>query len=310
MGGAILRLIGWSVPADRTRPVEADDPHPLYWLPPPADLPVVVAARMSMSFPGLISAVPLWRVDYGDNVGTREDRRFRARRCWFTDGGLTANFPVHFFDSPLPSRPTFAIGLQSYPDRYPDQDVFYPGPGQEGVQPRFTSITSLQGFGAGLLDTMQYWVDNAQSTLPGYRDRIVQVRLRADEGGMNLQMADDAVYRAAEKGRQAAEALRRGFDFDDHRWVRYLTVIGRMQHAVDVMESRWAHELHRGLPGYRDFVHDRTGERLYGRSAAWRSAAVARTNALLSFASCSSGTPDFLPEAPKPDPDLRITPRF
>ena len=173
------------------------------------DLPVILAARLSLSFPALISAVPLWAVDYTDNVGTREHPRYRAKRCWMTDGGLTANFPVHFFDSPLPSRPTFAVDLQSYPDRYPDQDVFYPGPGRAGCRPRFRTITSVQGFAAGLLDTMQYWADNAQSTLPGYRDRIVQVRLRADEGGMNLQMPDVVVRRAAEKGRQAAELLRR-----------------------------------------------------------------------------------------------------
>ena len=227
----MLRLVGWQVAARPPGPGAGEQPHPLYWLPPADELPVILAARLSLSFPALISAVPLWAVDFSDDVGTASDPRFRAKRCWMTDGGLTANFPVHFFDAPLPSRPTFAIDLQSYPDRYPDQDVFYPGPGQSGLYPRFRTITSVQGFAAGLLDTMQYWADNAQSTLPGYRDRIVQVRLRADEGGMNLQMPDAVVRRAAEKGRQAAELLRRRFDFDDHRWIRYLTVIGRMQHA-------------------------------------------------------------------------------
>ena len=307
---AILRVIGWGVAARRARPGPADESHPLYWLPPSDDLPVILAARLSLSFPGLISAVPLWAVDYTDNVGTDDEPRFRAKRCWMTDGGLTANFPVHFFDAPLPSRPTFAVDLQSYPDRYPDQDVFYPGPGQSGLQPRFRTMTSVHGFAAGLLDTMQYWADNAQSTLPGYRDRIVEVRLRPDEGGMNLQMPDAVVRRTAEKGRQAAELLRRQFDFDDHRWIRYLTVISRLQHAVDQIESRWDHELPGGLPGYRQFVLDRTAEQLFGRTQGWRSAAVARTGALLSFASRTARTPDFLAKAPKPDPDLRITPRF
>jgi len=27
------------------------------------------------------------------------------------DGGLTSNFPIHFFDAPLPGRPTFGINL-------------------------------------------------------------------------------------------------------------------------------------------------------------------------------------------------------
>lgn len=309
-GRAVLRLIGWSATAGRAHGLAGREPRSLYWLPAPDDLPVVLAARLSLSFPGLISAVPLWRVDCSDEVGNADEKRCRARRCWFTDGGLTANFPVHFFDSPLPAHPTFAIDLQSYPDRYPDQDVFYPGSGQQGLQPRFRTITSMQGFAAGLLDTMQYWADNAQSALPGYRDRIVQVRLRADEGGMNLQMPERVVYRAAEKGRQAAELLRQRFDFGDHRWVRYLTVISRMQHTVDVIDSRWRHDLPGGLPGYSDFVLSRSADRLYSRGETWRSAAVTRTDALLSFASCVSGMPDFLADAPEPDPDLRITPHF
>ena len=310
IGGAVLRLVGWQVATRPPGSGAGEQPHPLYWLPPADELPVILAARLSLSFPALISAVPLWAVDFSDDVGTREHPRYRAKRCWMTDGGLTANFPVHFFDAPLPSRPTFAIDLQSYPDRYPDQDVFYPGPGQSGLYPRFRTITSVQGFAAGLLDTMQYWADNAQSTLPGYRDRIVQVRLRADEGGMNLQMPDAVVHRAAEKGRQAAELLRRRFDFDDHRWIRYLTMIGRMQHAVDLMDSRWAHDLPGGAAGYRDFVLGRDGPQLFPRGDTWRTAAVARTGSLLSFASTSASTPDFLSKAPKPDPDLRITPRF
>jgi predicted acylesterase/phospholipase RssA len=284
--------------------------RPLYWLPPPDQLPVILAARLSLSFPVLISAVPLWAVDHSDDVGEPGAPRFRAKRCWMTDGGLTANFPVHFFDSPLPSRPTFAIDLQSDPDRYPDQDVYYPGPGTSGLQPRFKTITSVQGFGATLLDTMQYWADNAQSTLPGYRDRIVQVRLRKDEGGMNLQMPDVVVRRTAEKGRQAAEELRRRFDFDDHRWIRYLTMIGRMQHAVDQMEARWDHELPNGAAGYEAFVLGRHDARLFDRTAPWRTAAVARTAKLLSFATATGATPDFLDKAPKPDPELRITPHF
>ena len=63
---------------------------------------------MSLSFPLLISAVPLYAIDY--------ERARAAERapevCWFSDGGISSNFPVHFFDSPLPSRPTFAVNLR------------------------------------------------------------------------------------------------------------------------------------------------------------------------------------------------------
>jgi predicted acylesterase/phospholipase RssA len=109
-------------------------------------LPIIVATRMSLSFPLLISAVPLYAVDYGRKVnqtyskrvaewrqanpeGTLEDhaRAVTAPEFdvnWFSDGGLTTNLPVQFFDSPLPTRPTFAIDLESFNEerrRSPDE---------------------------------------------------------------------------------------------------------------------------------------------------------------------------------------------
>lgn len=74
------------------------------------------------------------------------------------------------------------------------------------------------------------------------------------------------------------------------------------------MEPRWDHDLPGGSPGYHDFVLNRASEQPFSRTATWRSSAVARTRSLLSFATGSSSKPDFLAEAPKPDPDLRITP--
>ena len=309
----IARLLRGQRPATTRdgQPLHGDDEsRPLYWFPQPDDIPVVVAARLSLSFPGLVSAVPLWVVDYTNDLGTEGSPLFAAERCWMTDGGLTANFPVHFFDSPFPARPTFAIDLQGYPERYPDQDVFFRGSGRGGMQASFKTINSVQSFGAGLLDTMQYWADNAQATLPGYRDRIVQVRLRPEEGGLNLQMPAVVVNRTAEKGRQAAELLAERFDFDDHRWVRYLTLLGQIQDVVDRMEPRWVRELPGGTSRYRDLVANRTEPQPFGRSETWRADAVARTDSLLAFASSSGGRPDFSARSPKPDPELRITPRL
>ena len=37
------------------------------------------------------------------------------------------------------------------------------------------------------------WPDNLQGTLPGYRERIVQVSLTPDEGGLNLNMDPEKV---------------------------------------------------------------------------------------------------------------------
>ncbi|OHV40385.1 MULTISPECIES: patatin-like phospholipase family protein [Pseudofrankia] len=73
---------------------------------PARDLPVIVATRMSLSFPVLICAVPLW-VQGSGGAG--------PIRHWFSDGGIASNFPVHFFDAWLPSRPTFGIDLVPSP---------------------------------------------------------------------------------------------------------------------------------------------------------------------------------------------------
>ncbi len=53
-------------------------------------MPVVVAVRMSLNFPLLLSAVPLHAIDF--SRVKEEDRRLE--RCWFSDGGISSNFPV------------------------------------------------------------------------------------------------------------------------------------------------------------------------------------------------------------------------
>jgi hypothetical protein len=69
----------------------------LFALPARKDFPILLAARMSLSFPVLLSAVPLWkvRIDKSDTGAAL----VRPRRVLFTDGGNTSNFPFHFFDT-------------------------------------------------------------------------------------------------------------------------------------------------------------------------------------------------------------------
>ena len=76
-----------------------------YGLPRPADLPIVFGARMSASLPLILSAVPLYA------PRATIDGKIHLERCWFADGGITSNFPIHLFDAPVPSRPTFAINF-------------------------------------------------------------------------------------------------------------------------------------------------------------------------------------------------------
>ena len=100
-------------PPGSPNPTGAGDPCKdarLYEL-PRGDLPVLVAVRLSMNFPLLFQAVPLWAIDheYGRLPTRRMYEAPRFKRAWFADGGVTSNFPLHVFDNPLPRWPTFGI---------------------------------------------------------------------------------------------------------------------------------------------------------------------------------------------------------
>ena len=103
------QLVGYLCKKGKKRETRTSDkgvPDDLYQLPTGKDFPLLLVARMSLSFPGLIQAVPIWRVDYLSDGAP-------MRRCLFSDGGISSNFPIHFFDALLPSRPTFGISLTS-----------------------------------------------------------------------------------------------------------------------------------------------------------------------------------------------------
>lgn len=87
--------------------------HDLFALPAARDLPVIFAVRMSLSFPVLFSMVPLWAKDYRSKRNLKPGRITNLEKIWFTDGGISSNFPVHLFDDPLPARPAFALNLRS-----------------------------------------------------------------------------------------------------------------------------------------------------------------------------------------------------
>jgi hypothetical protein len=84
-------------------------------------LPIVFGARLSLSFPFLLSAVPLMTPDFAK--GKSANGRVGLRRVWLSDGGLTSNFPIHFFDMPIPSRPTFCLNLVSFESEAPSTDI-------------------------------------------------------------------------------------------------------------------------------------------------------------------------------------------
>ena len=154
-------------------------------------------ARMSLSFPYLISAMPLYAVDFnGDQSVVRH---------LFSDGGISSNFPMHFFDSLLPRRPTFGINLAPPHPLHPDQHVWRAAPAEGGWIPRALPFDTVPGFGGALRETIQNWSDYRQITQRGYADRVVEIRLSSTEGGMNLKMPPETIMALVARGAQAGD---------------------------------------------------------------------------------------------------------
>ena len=266
-----------------------------YSLPSDA-LPVVVATRMSLSFPLLLSAVPLWAIDFG----TRAEEKV-YERCWFSDGGITSNFPVHFFDAPIPRWPTFAINLAPRTPRYHEegQSIYLARTNKGGILEWWSPFDDLPGFLKSILNTMQNWRDNMLLRLPGQRDRIAHVLLGEDEGGLNLSMEESTITAIAGRGAEAGRALRERFNWRNHKWVRYLSfmtaledALQRWEHAYD--ESRELAEATTPLPSYRASSSER---------AAMRDASLA----FLAHVRQNFGTGPFrrTRRRPRPEPVLR-----
>lgn len=281
-------------------------------LPLPAwrDLPVVVGARMSLSFPLLIAAVPLYTISVAGQREASAGRTLRAehlQRHIFSDGGIASNFPIHFFDRWLPTHPTFGINLVQLPtdeadnERFlqalltnnsaessdetlkpeiivkqaylgradfraaapeppparaatpfsdPQGEVYLPpaGPGEDYVE--WQTIDTLPAFFWSIFGTAQSYRDTAQARLPGYNERVVRVRLRPEEGGLNLRMSPRIIAKIERKGRLAGRALlpqepetagrrRGGFRFDDHRWVRLVTLLSEIDQQLRDMRTAY-----------------------------------------------------------------------
>jgi hypothetical protein len=289
------------------------------------NLPVVVGARMSLSFPVLISAVPLYAIDFSLKENSGDDPR--PERCWFSDGGICSNFPVHFFDEPLPRWPTFAINLKAPHPDYPNDLIRMAQRNSGGVIEGWTrfddaesGIGKFAGFFSAIMNAMQNWADNMQTHLPGYRDRVVHVCLKPEEGGLNLNMPEDLIKSLSERGLAAADMLIARFaeadskcelTWENHRWVRYRTTMA----LIEEMLKKYRTAFNSSVDG------DRSYGNLIGRelndppkSYHWKREqqefAANLTEQLLTLAETWDQTKSKFSEgAPKPRAELRIRPR-
>ncbi len=246
-------------------------PEGFRFLPQGYDLPVIVPVRMAISFPILLSTVPMYTIKETSVARLRENPGERLteqdlQRNLFSDGGICSNFPIHFFDAWLPRRPTFGINLTSVSDevgRASSEDEKAAFSASDAVAdaaspqmkrtrteriksptkpwlPRpddpdsreWTSFKGLAGFFSAILASAMNYRDTMQSRLPSYQERVVQVPLGAQEGGLNLDMEPEVIRSIALRGKRAGEMLLK-FDFDRHRWVRLRVLLGELERQLE-----------------------------------------------------------------------------
>jgi predicted acylesterase/phospholipase RssA len=180
-------------------------------MPAPEDFPVLVAVRMSLSFPLLLSAVPLYSLDRRKDQ-PKSPVPLELRPCWFTDGGVGSNFPIHFFDTPLPMRPTFGLDLGTASEEMgddPEARVHFPTDNNDAsLSPwwafeRATGVGAIARFLLRIVAVAKDWNHDALAVLPGFRDRICTVLLKDGEGGLNLTMPEPLIRRLGEFGEEA-----------------------------------------------------------------------------------------------------------
>jgi predicted acylesterase/phospholipase RssA len=265
-------------PKQPERPVSSptDANKHLIRLPDSSELPILVATRMSLSFPGLLSAIPFYRVDYtiprNQDQSASEYATRVGTKIWFSDGGICSNFPINFFDSPIPRWPTFGINLTSAPitqcettPRPPAKFVSMLPPAAparlvwnnlgdaawtpNGVVEQRNPIDCIARFAHSIMNTMQNWRDNLQAIAPGYRDRIVTVELCRDEGGLNLNMPDTLIQTLTDRG-SAAGKLLNGFDFSQHIFTRFRVALCALDEYLFTMDSGYRNPVAQDQEGW------------------------------------------------------------
>lgn len=267
-------VVAWMV-QNRRRPAEQLDAYAAqgrYPFPPIGDLPVIVATRMSLAFPVLLSAVPAYAADFTERRNQQPGVPPELERSWFTDGGLSSNFPLTMFDAPVPGWPTFGINLRPFTKDYPRDDhdesknVYLPNNNEGGRLPGFNRPKGLVGFLAAVFDAMQNWNDTTQAVLPGFRDRIVTVKLGDDEGGLNLDMPSAILQRLEARGAAAGRLIAERFavpggggtpsaptmGWRNHRWLRYRTTMG----ALKAYLSEFAAGARSAQPPLGELIHE------------------------------------------------------
>jgi len=243
--------LDWIMPANVSQWIRQhgqQDAAGLINVPDNDDMPVLLAVRLSLSFPILFATVPLYRPDRSLVQADRATMEKPVLNI-FSDGGLSSNLPIHYFDSVFPQRPTFGINLTNYnKHRHGEDDdegwnrIYMPADAGGGLTYGTHAIGGVGAFLMSLINTAKDWQDSMQIRMPGYRERVIHVALNSDEGGINLNMDEQTIERLLALGDRTSERILNGhknrenqpaFDFNVHRWRRVLAASEAIENAVE-----------------------------------------------------------------------------
>jgi hypothetical protein len=330
------KVVDWMKDHPRKIPERANVDSEFLPMPDPWNLPVVVATRLSLSFPILLSAPPLYAPKFGVGVhgesnaveevqgaGKASGGSPEMLLCWFSDGGICSNFPLHFFDAPIPGWPTFGINLVEK-EAGDSGNPWMPPTNNAGIHDRWSKVDQAGGIGAlfsfvgAIIATMQNWSDNTLSRMPGYRDRIAHVRLTKEEGGLNLQMPAERINHLSGLGRDAAVEFARRFaapeslpmDWPNHRWIRFRSMLASVVEMAQSIDHRCSNP-QAGDESYESWiarlgVKDAPSYRW--RNQEQRTLAIKTLDELRRLGRKWNGADASL-DAPRPRPELRPRPR-
>ncbi len=299
-----------------------EEENACHFFPKAENLPVLVAVRLSISFPLLLSAVPLYTISTDDMPVevplSGVIAPGRLQKNWFSDGGICSNLPIQFFDEWLPSYPTLGINLTSlrpvkvdptqlsilprnplqlfasqiYSQELPpsQQDgqqqeqsnrqdqrnkalplmqqpqqqqqmslaqssqpvqipavyindnpqVYLPKAG-EPYTPEWVEQRDLFAFLNAILSTGLYHRELSQVGLPSYRERVVQIRLKPKQEGLNLDMDKATVDELMKNGATAGVLLTdsaQGFNFEQYQWVRLLVFMSQFESNLNEIKKQ------------------------------------------------------------------------
>jgi len=305
-------------------------PPGYHFLPEWKDLPVIVAVRLSNSFPLFLRSIPLYSIDTSAAKTTSADQRITPRpgqlcRNWFSDGGICSNFPIHFFDRWIPEHPTFGISIGTAPAKRfynltnvdpqlaaesTTQGVHLPSPNRPEPSP-WQPIDSVGGFLGAALMSAKDSRDTLQRELPGYRERVVQVLLPAGAAGLGPAMDPTAARDLVDLGTKAGRALQ-DFDFAQHLWVRLRSLIPRLAYEAERLHEQ-LQPAGAGVPFTVKRAQDDASKSVSplrlvypAPSGDW----VDRAQELLLTLATAGASPLSQKDQPRPVAALRVTPQF